>query len=421
MRDWSVQPLSSIADIRPSNVDKKTVSGESSVRLCNYMDVYGRRYITADLPFMEATASPSEIARFRVSRGDVIVTKDSETPDDIGVPSVVVDDVDDLVCGYHLALLKPRAEIVDSSYLAKQLEGREVARYFGRVASGSTRYGLGSGALGATPIPLAPRAVQPRIAEILSTVDDAIAETEALIAKTQQVKLGLMHDLFTRGVDGNGELRANPEARLRSNRFKTESTPPDGWTTATLGQISTRRREKGVDGLPVMSIVMGRGLVPRSEFDRRVESNLLPEEHALVRRDDIAYNMMRMWQGVLGRAEYDCLVSPAYVVMTPGPRVTSRFLYRLLSATESIAKFKRMSFGIVDDRLRLYAPDLVRIDVSFPVSLTEQTMIADRLDAIDREDEELHVELTNLRALRAGLMQDLLTGRVRVPPRAGDV
>ena len=106
------------------------------------MDVYTRGYITEDIPFMEATASRAEMQRFRVDRGDVLITKDSETPDDIGIASVVVDDIENLVCGYHVALLKPNQAIVDPVYLSKQLSAVETSRYFGRVASGSTRYGL---------------------------------------------------------------------------------------------------------------------------------------------------------------------------------------------------------------------------------------------------------------------------------------
>ena len=121
MSEWSRVKLAEVAEIRFSNVDKKTILGEVPVRLCNYMDVYGNGgYITNDLPFMEASVSPVEIDRFRVERGDVMLTKDSETPDDIGIPAVVVDDIPNLVCGYHLALIKPRREQIDSVQVRPQ-------------------------------------------------------------------------------------------------------------------------------------------------------------------------------------------------------------------------------------------------------------------------------------------------------------
>ena len=81
--------LSTVALPRFSSVDKLTVAGEEPVRLCNYTDVYQNDYITADREFMHATATPDEIAQFRLHVGDVIITKDSESPDDIGIPCVI--------------------------------------------------------------------------------------------------------------------------------------------------------------------------------------------------------------------------------------------------------------------------------------------------------------------------------------------
>src|SRR5690348_18403356 len=112
MREWRIEPLERIAEIRSSNVDKKSSPGEEPVRLCNYMDVYSREYITENIEFMKATATPTEIRRFGIERGDVMITKDSETPDDIGIPAVVLDDIPTLVCGYHIALIKPNRDEV---------------------------------------------------------------------------------------------------------------------------------------------------------------------------------------------------------------------------------------------------------------------------------------------------------------------
>ena len=104
---WQEVQLKDIAAILFSGVDKKCRPGQKKVRLCNYMDVYNNNYITADMDFMWATASDAEIEKFSLEIGDIMITKDSETPDDIGVPSVVTEKLDNAICGYHLALLKP--------------------------------------------------------------------------------------------------------------------------------------------------------------------------------------------------------------------------------------------------------------------------------------------------------------------------
>ncbi len=118
---WKEVPLRAVADTKFSNVDKLTKAGERPVRLCNYTDVYNNDYITQDIEFMEATTAQPEIDKFRLQVGDVIITKDSETPYDIGIPARVDYAADDLVCGYHLALLRPNQEVVDPDYLSKQL------------------------------------------------------------------------------------------------------------------------------------------------------------------------------------------------------------------------------------------------------------------------------------------------------------
>jgi len=244
MSEWRTEPLERVAEIRFSNVDKKSNPGEEPVRLCNYMDVYSREYITEDIEFMEATATAAEIRRFGIERGDVMITKDSETPDDIGISAVAVDDIPNLVCGYHVALIKPKRDEVDSIYLAKQLALTETARYFGRLTNGSTRYGLSYQSIARTPMRLAPLPQQRRIAEILSTVDEAIEQTEALIAKTQAIKAGLMHDLFARGVLPNGQLR--PPARRGPTALQTVAAWVDservGYNTSRRFDHKDRRR-----------------------------------------------------------------------------------------------------------------------------------------------------------------------------------
>ena len=206
--NWTTCKLREVADVRVSNIDKKTHNAETPIKLCNYMDVYSNDYVTESINFMSASASKSEIDRFGLQAGDVIITKDSETPDDIGVPAVVTDSIDGLVCGYHLALVRPRNGAIDPIYLAKQFSSDPIARYFTLSAGGSTRFGLSVGVIENTQIPVAPRLEQTKIAEILSTVDQAIDQTGALIRKQQRIKTGLMQDLLTRGIDKDGNLRS---------------------------------------------------------------------------------------------------------------------------------------------------------------------------------------------------------------------
>ena len=117
---WEVRRLRNVADMRVSNVDKHIKEDEHSVRLCNYVDVYKNDYISEQMDFMQATATTEEIERFRLQRNDVLITKDSEAWDDIGVPALVTEPASDLISGYHLALLRPRSDKVTGAYLLKR-------------------------------------------------------------------------------------------------------------------------------------------------------------------------------------------------------------------------------------------------------------------------------------------------------------
>ncbi|MEI4926853.1 restriction endonuclease subunit S, partial [Klebsiella pneumoniae] len=74
--------------------------------LCNYTDVYYNEFISDDMPFMQATASAHEIEQFTLKKGDVIITKDSEDPSDIGIPAFVPHDMPGVDCGYHLTMIR---------------------------------------------------------------------------------------------------------------------------------------------------------------------------------------------------------------------------------------------------------------------------------------------------------------------------
>ena len=119
---WTAQRQRNVIDMHVSNIDKHTAEGEIPVRLCNYVDVYKSDRITERLPFMRATASQDEVKRFRLQVGDVVITKDSESWNDIGVPALVEYAAPDLVCGYHLAILRPREGILHGSYLLRALQ-----------------------------------------------------------------------------------------------------------------------------------------------------------------------------------------------------------------------------------------------------------------------------------------------------------
>ena len=143
---WELRRLKSIASIQLSNVDKKSVEGQESVRLCNYVDVYYNEHITPDLDFMAATATPEQVRRFSLRKGDVLITKDSESWKDIAVPAVVASNMPDVLCGYHLAHVRP-SDATEGTFLVRAFSAIGPRDQFQVASNGITRFGLGGDAI----------------------------------------------------------------------------------------------------------------------------------------------------------------------------------------------------------------------------------------------------------------------------------
>ena len=154
--EWTTRRLRDVADIRISSVDKHSRDSEMPVRLCNYLDVYMNTTITSAMDFMKVTATADEIREFRLQEGDVLITKDSESWNDIGVPALVVSSAPDIVCGYHLALLRPRPGEILGGYLMRILQTRAIAHQLHVRARGVTRFGLTQNTIKSLSIPVPP-------------------------------------------------------------------------------------------------------------------------------------------------------------------------------------------------------------------------------------------------------------------------
>jgi type I restriction enzyme S subunit len=199
--EWEVVRLGEVAKISVSNVDKKNFEREKKVLFCNYLEVYQNEYIKKNLVFSIGTANSREIEKFRILKGDVIITKDSEEFDDIAISSYVSDQIYNLICGYHLAILRPSN--INGLFLAKALRFPSVNIFFQNRANGMTRFGLTKETIETVLLPLPPLPEQQRTAEILSQVDETIEKEVQNKEKLERLKRGLMEDLLT------GKVRVN--------------------------------------------------------------------------------------------------------------------------------------------------------------------------------------------------------------------
>ena len=194
--EWRKVTLGDACGVIVSPVDKKTVDGELPVKLCNYTDVYYNNSIGSEIDFMAATAKPLRDRKdFRLLKDDVIITKDSETPDDIGVPAYVKETIDNLLCGYHLAILRPNKQAI-GKYVCYALISPRAKYDFYRFANGITRFGLTTESYQKIRISLPLLPEQKRIVNLLDTSKKEIDVLKQLAEQYRTQKRGLMQKLL---------------------------------------------------------------------------------------------------------------------------------------------------------------------------------------------------------------------------------
>ena len=231
--EWRKVPLDDVIDLVLSSVDKKTKDNERAVQLCNYTDVYYNSFIHASLGFMTATATDREIAKCSLFSGDVVITKDSEKHDDIGVPALVREDIPGLVCGYHLAILRPMPSKIEGNYLFYALCTSEVQHQFHSYANGITRFGLRKADIGLVEIPLPSLSEQRAIAHILGTLDDKIELNRRMNETLEEMARALFKSWF---VDFD-PVRAKMEGRDTGLPPDVADLFPDRLVESELGEI----------------------------------------------------------------------------------------------------------------------------------------------------------------------------------------
>lgn len=240
---WRIHRLKRLCRVMPSNVDKKSHDEETPVLLCNYTDVYYNDRIVAGMEFMPATATPEQIEKFTLKSGDTIITKDSETADDIAAAAFVPDDLPGVVCGYHLAVLRPIEP--GSGAFFKWLFGGAHAQAAVEVrANGLTRVGLGTHDIEnleiALPAPSERRAIAAFLDRETAKIDALVAEQERLIELLKEKRQAVISLAVTKGL--------NPDAPMKDSGIEWLDTIPAHWKVVQVKHLARSGSKTFTDG-----------------------------------------------------------------------------------------------------------------------------------------------------------------------------
>jgi type I restriction enzyme S subunit len=392
--------LKHVADVRVSNVDKKSTEGDPQVRLCNYTDVYYNERITRACNFMEATATDGQQATFGLRQGDVVLTKDSETADDIGVSAFVAEDVPDLVCGYHLAMVRAHDGYALGGYLRWVLSSALSRQRMSAEATGVTRFGLRSEAIGNLLVPVPRLTTQRAIADFL---DGETARIDALIAAKQRMVMLL------------AEHRESSAADLVERAKDLGSSVPL-WTVMRPDETT------GAPDLEVLSVYRDHGVIPKSS--RSDNYNKTPEDlsrYQVVRPGDIVVNKMKAWQGSIGVSKFHGIVSPDYLVCRLLRPLDPSFLHHVLRSPQLRVEYLSRSEGIRPAQWRLQWDQMRLIELPVPDESAQAAIVAAHSEGVARSQElvsSLVRQIELLQERRQTVITDAVTGNIHIPGSA---
>lgn len=241
MNNWKQQKLGIVADVKLSNVDKLTNENERAVRLCNYTDVYKNSFINLEKSesFMLASCNENEYEKFILKKGQVAITKDSETPNDIGVSTYILEDFEDVVLGYHLALITPNSDKLNGRFLHYWLNTKQAKRYFENNAGGSgQRCTLVLDCIKSTPLYLPNLSTQEKIAKVLSDLDAKI-ELNNRINRELEAMAKTLYDYWFVQFDFPNEqgkpYKSTGGKMVYNSELKREI--PEGWEVKKIGKV----------------------------------------------------------------------------------------------------------------------------------------------------------------------------------------
>lgn len=399
-KDWRLLSIASMVDNNKDLFDdgdwiEAEYLTDSGIRLIQTGNVGEGTFVDKDKKKYISEQSFSKLKCKELNVGDILICR---LADPAGRACILPDIGEEkMITSVDVSIYRPKTNCVDRGFLVASMS---TANWFNEIrerCGGSTRTRIARSELGKMKIPLPPLPEQKGIAKVLSTADAAIHTTEKLIAQKELRKKWLMQQLLT--------------GKKRLKGFEGE------WKEIHIRDVSKEIsiRNKSDKQLTVLSCTKYDGLVPSLEyFGRKIFADDV-STYKIVPKNHFAYATNHIEEGSIGyQGKFDeALISPMYTVFKTDNSVNDDFFYRLLKSHKLIYQYQNRMEGSIDRRggLRWDAFSIIKIKLP---SIEEQTSIAQVLQAADKEITLLKAKAEKLREQKKGLMQQLLTGKVRL-------
>jgi type I restriction enzyme S subunit len=366
-----------------------------------------------------------------VKRGDVLITK-AGPRDRVAVVVEVTSDPRNLIVSGKMIGLRPRTDEVLPKILASALTLSGPQKFIHARTTGmaESQVNFANTVLLDTRIPLPKLREQTRIAEVLDVIDATISRTEAVMAKFKHLRTGLLHDLVTRGLDEHGRVRPPFSKAPQLYRNSALGMIPREWRSCKLGEALQKPPRNGYSPLEAPSfrgrLLLGLGCLTPGGFapvqlknapsDPGLDPFLLCDGDLLISRSN-TLELVAL-PGLFRDVSYPCFYPDLMMRLVPKDELSSGFLELLLRYSPSRSRLVASASGTSGSMVKITGAGVMATPVAFPpiaANSEEQNRILTVRNEIDDYLNKTATELGKLQSLKAGLVIDLLAGKVRVP------
>ncbi|HCY7334638.1 TPA: restriction endonuclease subunit S [Staphylococcus aureus] len=365
--EWEEKKVGELLEFKNGLNKGKEYFGSGS-SIVNFKDVFNNRSLNTNNLTGKVNVNSKELKNYSVEKGDVFFTRTSEVIGEIGYPSVILNDPENTVFSGFVLRGRPKSgiDLINNNFKRYVFFTNSFRKEMITKSSMTTRALTSGSTINKMKViyPVSAKE-QRKIGDFFSKLDRQIELEEQKLELLQQQKKGYMQKIFSQEL-----------------RFKDENSEDyPHWENSKIEKYLKERNERSDKG-QMLSVTINSGIIKFSELDRKDNSSKDKSNYKVVRKNDIAYNSMRMWQGASGRSNYNGIVSPAYTVLYPTQNTSSLFIGYKFKTHRMIHKFKINSQGLTSDTWNLKYKQLKNINIDIPV-LEEQEKIGDFFKKMD--------------------------------------
>ncbi|EAG8277811.1 restriction endonuclease subunit S [Listeria monocytogenes] len=346
---WEQRELSSLLSFSNGINAPKEHYGKGP-KMISVMDILDEKPVKYEFIRNSVQVDKKIESKNKVEYGDIVFVRSSEVPEEVGWAKAYLEKEYALYSGFSIRGKKINefnpyfVELTLNSINRKQIE---------RKAGGSTRFNVSQTILSSIELLMPEIEEQNKIDKFFIQLDTTIALHQRKLDALKLMKKGFLQQMFPK-------IEADiPEIRFADFDGK--------WEQRKLGEIFNERSERSADG-ELISVTINSGVIKASKLEKKDNSSFDKSNYKVVKKGDIAYNSMRMWQGASGYSSYDGILSPAYTVIYPRKDIDTIFIAYMFKKIDMIQTFQRNSQGLTSDTWNLKFPSLSTIKIKIPAN-----------------------------------------------------